>query len=177
VVVDEAYADFLGDSLVGLVKELPNLVVLRTLSKAHGLAGLRIGYALAQEPIVAALKKARGPFRLNALSEHVGTRALERRDIAQRIVEETRRERSRLELELSTRGFQVQPSDANFVLFRPGVDAGRLSDALLKRGIAVRRFTSTDLQGWLRCTVGPAWVTRRFLDDLDDALREVGPRR
>ena len=176
VVVDEAYADFAGDSLANLVAKAPNLVVLRTLSKAQGMAALRIGYALAQEPIVQALYKARGPFRLNMLSEHVGVRALERTDHTRKVVEEVRRQRERLELELRTRGFTVQPSDANFVLFRPPVDAGRLHDALLARGIAVRRFGQGPLHGWLRATVGPAWVTQRFLADLDDGLREVGPK-
>jgi histidinol-phosphate aminotransferase len=174
VVVDEAYGDFVAESLAPLVKELPNLVVTRTLSKAQGLAGLRIGYALAQEPVVAALYKARGPFRLNVVSEAVGARALERTDYTRRVVEQTRRERSRIEVELRTRAFHVLPSDANFVLFKPPVDAGKLHDALLQRGIAVRKFGSVALAGWLRATVGPAWVTQRFLAELDDALRAIG---
>lgn len=177
VVVDEAYEDFLGDSLVPLVREHPNLVVLRTLSKTQGLAALRIGYAIAQEPVVQALEKVRGPFRLNALSEHVGVRALENTNYSRRVVEEVRRERSRLGVELRTRGFQVNPSEANFVLFKPPVEPARLHAALLARGIAVRKFSGPELRAWLRATVGPAWVTQRFLADLDDALREVGPKR
>lgn len=177
VVVDEAYEDFHGDSFAPLVREWPNLVVLRTLSKAQGLAALRIGYALAQEPVVQALLRARGPFRLNAFSEHVAVRALERTDYTRRVVDETRRERGRLEVELRTRGFAVNPSDANFVFFKPPVDAARLHDALLARGIAVRKFGSPELRAWLRATVGPAWVTQRFLADLDDGLREVGSKR
>lgn len=177
VVVDEAYEDFLGDSLASAVRDWPNLVVMRTLSKAHGLAALRIGYAIAQEPVVQSLLRARGPFRLNALSEHVGVRALERTDHTRRVVDETRRERERLEVELRTRGFAVNPSDANFVFFRPGVDAHRLHAALLARGIAVRKFSSPELRPWVRATVGPGWVTHRFLAELDESLREVGPRR
>lgn len=177
VIVDEAYGEFLGDSLVPLVREQPNLLVLRTMSKAHGLAALRIGYGVAQEPVVQALLKVRGPFRLNALSEHVAVRALERTDHVDRVVDEVRRERARLELELRTRGIAAQPSDANFVLFKPPCDSHALQQALEKRGIAVRKFSSPELRPWLRATVGPAWVTRRFLADLDDALAEVGPRR
>ena len=177
VVVDEAYGDFHDAGFAQHVREFPNLVVLRTLSKAQGLAALRVGYALAQEPVVQALVRARGPFRLNALSEHIGVRALERNDHTRKVVEETRRERERLELELRTRGIAVNPSDANFVFFKPTVDAHRLQDALLQRGIAVRKFSAPELRPWLRATVGPAWVTQRFLADLDDALREVGPRR
>jgi histidinol-phosphate aminotransferase len=175
VVVDEAYEDFLGDSFADKVREFPNLLVLRTLSKAQGLAALRVGFGLAQEPIVQALLRARGPFRLNALSEHIGARALERTDYVRRVVEETRRERARLELELRTRGCSVNPSDANFVFFQPPRDAHRVHDALLARGVAVRRFSAPELRGWLRATVGPPWVTQRFLAEFDDALREVGP--
>jgi histidinol-phosphate aminotransferase len=177
VVVDEAYADFHGDSLAGMVRDAPNLLVLRTLSKSHALASLRIGYGIAQEPIVRALGKARGPFRLNALSEHVALRALERTDYVRKLVDETRRERERIETALRTRGFKVNASDANFVFFQAPVEADALHKALLARGIAVRVFKAPELRGWLRATVGPAWVTQRFLRDLDDALREVGPRR
>jgi histidinol-phosphate aminotransferase len=177
VIVDEAYGDYYGDSLAGLLKELPNLLVLRTLSKAHGLAALRVGYGMAQEPVVQALRKVRGPFRLNALSEHIGVRGLEGTGYVRRVVEETRREREALSVQLRTRGVQVNPSDANFVLFKPPCDAHALQAALERRGIAVRRFASAELRAWLRCTVGPAWVTRRFLADLDESLGEVGPRR
>lgn len=176
VIVDEAYEDFLGDSLAPVIRDQPNLLLLRTLSKAHGLAGLRIGYGLAQEPVIQALAKARGPFRLNAISEHVGIKAVERNDYVRRVVDETKRERALLEVELRTRGIRVQPSDANFLLFKPQVDAGKLHDALLARGIAVRKFSSPILQGWIRATVGPAWITRRFLADLDASLRDLGAR-
>lgn len=173
VVLDEAYGDFCGDDFAPDVKDWPNLLVTRTLSKAQGLAGLRIGYAIAQEPVIQALKKVRGPYRLNAVTEHVASVALERTDATRAIVDEVKRERPRVETELRTRGFTVNPSEANFVFFRPTVDAARLHQGLMDRGIAVRRFTQPELRPWLRATVGPAWVTQRFLRDLDDALREV----
>ncbi|MCA1812744.1 MAG: histidinol-phosphate transaminase [Halobacteriales archaeon] len=177
VVVDEAYGDFVGDSFLPLVKDLPNLLVLRTMSKAQGLAALRIGYGIAQEPVIQNLLKVRGPFRLNALSELIGTRAFERPDHVERVVRETSQERDRLTLELRTRGMAVNPSDANFILFRPPTDAARLHAALERRGVAVRKFGDPGLRAWLRATVGPRWVTQRFLAELDDALREVGPSR
>ena len=174
VVVDEAYGDFADDSFVPLVKEHPNLLVTRTLSKAHGLAALRIGYGLAQAPVIEALYKARGPFRLNALSEHLGVAALQDTNYVRKVVDEVRRERAHLTTELRTRGITVQESDANFVLFKPACDAKLLHAALLRRGVGVRVFAAPGLKGWVRTTVGPAWVTRRFLADLDAALREVG---
>jgi histidinol-phosphate aminotransferase len=177
VVLDEAYGDFCGDEFAADIKDWPNLLVTRTLSKAQALAGLRVGYALAQEPVIQALKKVRGPYRLNAVTEHVASVALERSDISRAIVDEVRRERPRLETELRTRGFAVNASEANFVFFKPPVDAARLHQALMDRGIAVRKFRQPEVKAWLRATVGPAWVTQRFLRDLDDALREVGPRR
>jgi histidinol-phosphate aminotransferase len=176
VVVDEAYGAFHGESVASLVRELPNLMVVRTMSKAHGLAALRLGYAIAQEPVIQALGKVRGPFRLNALTEHVGVHALQRTDYVDRVVQEVRRERARLEVELRTRAFAVPGSDANFVLCKPAADAHLLHAALERRGIAVRKFTSAAMRPWLRATVGPRWVTQRFLAELDDSLREVGPR-
>lgn len=175
VVVDEAYEDFLGDSLAPLVREAPNLAVIRTLSKAQGLAALRVGYALCPEPVARALEKVRGPFRLGALGERVAVRALARTDYTRRVVEEVRRERARLARELGVRGFRVLPSDANFLLLAPPRGADELHAALLRRGVALRKFAAPELRGWLRCTVGPAWVTERLLAELDEALREVGP--
>lgn len=174
VVVDEAYVEFLGGE--SFVKEIrdgrENVLVLRTLSKAHGLAALRIGYVVAHPAIAEELTKARGPFRLDHLAETVACHAL----ADERYVNETsaavRAERPNLKRLLEDRGFQVHRSDANFVLARSPVDARGLAAALAERAVHVR-WMGPDLPQLLRITVGPPAVTARLRIALDDALARL----
>ena len=171
VAVDEAYVEFLGgESFVKEVREgRGNLLVLRTLSKAHGLAGLRIGYAVAPAPLAEELGKVRGPFRLDALAEAVGAQAVADDRYVNDVVAAVRAERPNLKRLLEDRGFTVFRSDANFVLARPPVDARALAAALAERGVHVR-WLGGDLSPYLRMTVGPPAVTARLRLALDDAL-------
>lgn len=172
VVVDEAYGEFHGDSLVPLVRDHANLVVLRTLSKAHGLAGLRVGLALAQPEVARQLGKVRGPFRLNAFSELAATLALQDGAFVEETVKAVRTNRGILARALSDLGFDVAPSEANFLLVRPPVDAHALAEALARQQVHVRGFTG-DLAAWLRVTIGPAAAMERFLSVLRPILKEV----
>ncbi len=172
VVVDEAYVEFLDDS--SFLQEIRDgherLIVLRTLSKAHGLAGLRIGFGVASEGLARELAKVRGPFRLNAVSETIGALALQDDAFLGQVVAGVRAERPTLARELTARGFEVFPSDANFILARPPVDARGLTRKLSARGVAVRDFGEGPLAPFLRITVGPPAVTAQFLAALDSAL-------
>lgn len=174
VVVDEAYVEFLGgESFVREARDgHPRLVVLRTLSKAHGMAGLRIGYAVAGREVADALAKVRGPFRLDALAEAAGVVALADDRFVQDTVAGVRAERPNLKRMLEERGFEVFRSDANFVLTRPGVPAHALAQALAERGVHVRDFQG-DLAPYLRITVGPPQATARLRLALDDALPKL----
>ncbi|HEX2022013.1 MAG TPA: aminotransferase class I/II-fold pyridoxal phosphate-dependent enzyme [Candidatus Thermoplasmatota archaeon] len=174
VAVDEAYVEFLGGE--SFVKELRDgherLVVLRTLSKAHGMAGLRVGYGVMPRWIAEETTKVRGPFRLDALAETAGVLALGDDRFVQQVVAGVRAERPNLKRMLEERGFQVFRSDANFLLARPPVPAQALAAALAQRGVHVRDFAG-DLAPFVRITVGPPTVTARLRLALDDALPKL----
>ena len=172
VVVDEAYVEFLGGE--SFVREVrggnDRVIVLRTLSKAHGLAGLRVGYAVCAEPVAEELGKVRGPFRLDALAETAAALALADDRYVESVVAGVRAERPNLKRMLEERGFHVSRSDANFLLTRPPTDAHRLSEALAQRGVFVRDFQG-DLAPYLRITVGPPAATARLRLALDEVMR------
>lgn len=174
VVVDEAYGEFApeGSSFLPLVSEYPNLIVLRTLSKAHGLAGFRIGFMAAQAGLAQEVAKVRGPFKLNVVSERVGIHALRDDTFLKATVAGVARERPGLTKGLESRGFTVYPSSANFILTKPPVDAAQLATALGARGVHVRDFGGA-LAPYLRVSVGPKDKMDTFFKALDDALPEV----
>lgn len=175
VVVDEAYVEFLGgESFVKEVREgRDNLVVLRTFSKAHGMAGLRAGYAVTSPALAAEMGKVRGPFRLDTLAETAAILALADDRYVNDVVNGVRNERPNLKRLLEERGFQVFRSDANFLLARPPVDAHALAAALAEKGIHVRDFGG-DLAPYVRLTVGPPAATARLRVALDDVLPKMG---
>lgn len=174
VIVDEAYGEFLEDkSFVEEARaEDERLVVLRTLSKAHGIAGLRVGFAVAGRALSEQMAKVRGPFKLNAVSETVGALALADDRFVQETVQGVRSERPNLKRMLEERGFFVYPSDANFVLTRPPVDAHALARALAQQGVWVREFGG-ELAPFLRITVGPPTATIKLQRALDETLPTV----
>ena len=136
VVVDEAYVEYGGETVVPFVPELSNLVVLRTLSKAFGLAGLRVGYAVAQPEVAAALTARRSPAPIAIPSARIAAAALRdpRTDVADTVAE-----RDRMRDALVAAGYTVPASAANF-LFVPLADAAARADALEEQGLMVRRF-------------------------------------
>ncbi|MEM2289989.1 MAG: histidinol-phosphate transaminase [Candidatus Hadarchaeales archaeon] len=172
VVVDEAYAEFAGYSVCKLVREWDHLVVLRTFSKAFGLAGLRIGYAVAPPEIVELLWKVRAPFSVNSLALVAASAALDDLNYMKRVVERVRGERKRLAEELSLLGLRVLNSDANFLMV--GVPkAEELCSKLEKRGILIRNllpFRGVG-EGWVRITVGTPSQNDRLLSALQEILK------
>ena len=166
VVLDEAYAEFSGKSLWKLVFEYPNLVVLRTFSKAFSLAGARAGYFIANEDIVDALYRVKSPFSLNSLTITVARVLLGHGDLVKRRVRVIIRERERLQKAL---GRLAYPSDANFLLVK--LDA---YDHLLSRGIVVRKLSGR-LDGHLRVTVGTRLENDAFIEAVEDFIENETP--
>jgi histidinol-phosphate aminotransferase len=150
LLVDLAYTEFADEDLTPLALELPNAVIVRTFSKAYGLAGLRVGYAVASEEIAGVLRAAAGPYAVSAASVEVARAALEigSTRLAGNVAR-VREERRELRELLTARGAQVMASQGNFVLAR-GVDAERVWSELGRAGIAVRKFASDELRGCLR---------------------------
>ena len=162
MLVDEAYVDFADESCLELVRELPNLVLCRTLSKGYALAGLRFGYAIAAPEIIAEMMKVKDSYNCDAVAILAATAALDDQDYARQTWQAVRAERTRLESELGRRGFEVTPSQANFVYVRcPGGNARELYLGLKQRGILVRFFDQPGLADRLRITVGTRPAERR----------------
>lgn len=157
VIVDEAYIDFAqSKSLCQNIKSYPNLIVLRTLSKAWGLAGVRLGYCIANSDIIFYLMKVKLPYNINLLTSRTGLQALKKKDKVRKTIRAIIKERKWLVKELSKLSCikQVFPSDANFILVRCE-DADELYQSLVKKDIIIRnRSTEPRLNNCLRITVG-----------------------
>jgi histidinol-phosphate aminotransferase len=157
VLVDEAYVDFADESCLDLTHEFPNLVVCRTFSKGYSLAGLRFGYAVAAPAVVAEMMKVKDSYNCDAIAILAATAALEDQPYAQRTWQAVRAERTRLAALLVDRGYDVSPSQANFLLVRsPRSNAADVYLALKRQGILVRFFDKPGLSDKLRITIGTA---------------------
>lgn len=163
-VIDEAYHQFAGTNSTALARCLSNVVILRTFSKAWGLAGLRLGYALASDQVARQLRKLVPPFAVSVMQAVAAEVALANPGYMRERVERTIRERERLALALRRHpSWRVYPSAANFLLIRTP-DASRAYDALLSAGVLVRRQdTCPDLTGCIRVTVGTPEENDAFL--------------
>lgn len=158
VVIDEAYVDFGGESAIGLIDRHPNLLVVQTLSKSRSLAGLRVGFAVGQAPLIEALELVKNSFNsypLDRLAIAGAVAAFEDRDYFERTRQAVIDSRESLVRSLDRLGFQVLPSKANFVFARhPAMDGEELALALRGRGILVRHFKLPRIAQFLRITVG-----------------------
>jgi histidinol-phosphate aminotransferase len=171
LVVDEAYAEFARPgtpSALTLLSGRPRLVVSRTMSKAFGMAGLRLGYLAADAAVVDALRLVRLPYHLSSLTQAAARTALAHTEQLLATVDVVKAERDKIVAALPGLGLTSVPSDANFVLFGHVADAAAAWQALLDRGVLVR---DVGLPGWLRVTAGTAEETDAFLT----ALGEVAP--
>ena len=169
VVVDEAYVEFSGKSFAPLVRHHDSLIVVRTFSKAFGLAGVRAGYCLASEELIGYLARLRQPFSLNLLAQEAALAALQDEEFLRRSVELVREGRKLLSDSLRRLGMKVFESHANFVLFRG--ERPDLPEALLRRGVIVRGCSSFGLDSrYVRVSVGTEEQNRRFLEALEEVL-------
>jgi histidinol-phosphate aminotransferase len=180
VVVDEAYHEFSGETVVPLLARHPNLVVLRTFSKAMALAGLRVGYLLASPELVREINKARLPYNLNFFSQAAAIAALEEREALEGSVARLVRERERLLAVLGDMpGVRAWPSRANFFIVElvEGIDPKAVFASMLRRGVLVRDVTLYPMLGrCLRVSVGREEENDAFLHALGAALGEAGAR-
>ncbi|MEO3844395.1 histidinol-phosphate transaminase [Streptomyces sp. B22F1] len=162
VVVDEAYGEFSHrSSLLPLIEGRPRLVLTRTMSKAFGAAGLRLGYLAADPAVVDAVQLVRLPYHLSAVTQATALAALEHTDTLLQYVEQLKQERDRLVSELTALGCEVTESDANFVQFGRFPDAYAAWQRLLDAGVLVR---DNGVPGFLRVSAGTPAENDAFLD-------------
>lgn len=172
LVVDEAYVDFApdGSSMLPHLASHPNVIVLRTFSKSYSLAGARLGLLFAHPDMVTHLMKVKDSYNVNALTQALGVAALEDRDHHRALVNDTLRERTRLEGALAAFGWTWPVSAANFLLCEVGAQAGAIYQELKQRGVLVRWWDRPVLATKLRITVGRPDQTDVLLKHLKELV-------
>lgn len=174
VVIDEAYVDFGGESAIPLVRKYPNLLVVQTFSKSRGLAGLRVGFAVGQRPLIEALERVKDSFNsypIDRLTLAGAIAAWEDRDWFERHCALVVASRERLAVGLKELGFEVLPSSANFLFARhPSRPGAELAAELRSRAVLVRRFSAARISDFLRITIGTDAECERLLAALGEIL-------
>ena len=171
VVFDEAYFEFPDSPPDALkyVREGRNVCVLRTFSKIHGLAALRVGYGLASKSVATLLQKARQPFNVNAIAQAGALAALADTEHIEKTRSVNRAGMAFYEQALAARGLEYVPSFANFLLIKTG-DGDRVFREMLKQGVIVRAMSSYKLPDWVRISIGTETQNHRCLEVLDSVL-------
>lgn len=179
VLVDEAYVDFGGDSALSLVDKYPNLLVVQTLSKSRSLAGLRVGFACGQSHLVDGLVRVKDSFNsypIDRLASAGAVASLEDEEAFRSARDKIVDTREGLTLQLEDLGFEVLPSQANFIFARhPGRDAAELAASLRERAVLVRHFRQPRIAQYLRISIGTREQCSLLVQHLQDILLTPSP--
>lgn len=175
ILVDEAYFEFCGETMIQRWRELPNIFVTRTFSKAYGLAALRAGVLMGSADQMSTLRRASSPYNVNALAVECLPAAVADQAYVQKYVAEVIDGRREAEAELDASGIRFCPSNANFVLMQIGDQCSRFVEKMRERGILVRdRSSDPGCRGWVRVTIGATEHNRRLLSAMREILAELG---
>ena len=161
VIVDEAYMEFSNESVVDEIENYDNLIVVKTMSKAFSMAGIRTGYLIANEELVKTIEKVRPPYNLNSISALLATKALKQKDKMLSYVENLKVEREKIYEKLLDMGVKAYKSGANFVFFSSPID--NLAEKLIENDVLIRKFGGK-LDNYYRVTVGSPKENETFLD-------------
>jgi len=176
VIFDEAYFEYVDASDYPDTRKylhVHNALITRTFSKAHGLAGLRIGYGIGQPELVGWLERAREPFNVNSLAQRAALASLEDREHLERTVQLTHEGKAYLMHHCERLGLRCVSSQTNFVLMEVGPQASEVAERLLERGIIVRDMRAWGLDRYLRVTVGLPKENKRYVKELKRILRRL----
>ncbi len=175
VVLDEAYNEYLPEDKrydsVAWLKEFPNLIISRTFSKAYGLAGLRVGYALAHEQVTDMINRVRQPFNVNSVAQAAAVAALRDTSFVKKTFELNQRGMTQITDGLFKLGLEHIPSYGNFVAFHIG-NATAMYRRLLELGVIVRPIANYDMPDWLRVSIGLESENAKFLAALEKAMHQ-----
>ena len=166
IALDEAYMEFGDESLIEEVMDYDNLLIVKTVSKAFSLAGIRMGYIVANEDIITSIEKVRAPYNLNSLSTYIATEALRQKERMFDYVKNIKEEREKIYKALVNLGVKAYKSSANFVFFKSDID--NLQKKLVDKDVLIRKF-SGKLDGYYRVSVGTKGQNEKFLE----AFKEV----
>lgn len=178
VVFDEAYFEYVTANdfpdTFELLRNRPNVIILRTFSKVHSLSGLRVGYSISHEDFVTCLHKVRQPFNVNSLAQIAARAALKHRDKIETRVKENTEQKDEVREALLEMGFTVPPSQTNFLLALPPEGSENLVEGLMQRGIIVRGMKPFGLgEETFRVTVGTPYENEKFLRVLKELIGSV----
>lgn len=156
LVIDEAYVDFAPRTCLSIAKKFRNVIITRTLSKSYSLAGMRIGFAIANSPLIDGLMKIKDSYNINRISQIIAIEALKDREYFKENTREIIKQREFLRKALKILGFKVFPSESNFILVKPpdAITAKKLYEELVTRKVLVRYFDTKKLKSYLRISVG-----------------------
>ena len=166
IALDEAYMEFGDESLIDEVMDYDNLLIVKTVSKAFSLAGIRMGYIVANEEIITSIEKVRAPYNLNSLSTYIATEALRQKERMFDYIKKIKGEREQIYKALVDLGVKAYASGANFVFFKSDIDD--LQKKLVDKEVLIRKF-SGKLDGYYRVSVGTKEQNEKFLE----AFKEV----
>ena len=165
--IDEAYVDFADYSALSLVREFDNVIILRTMSKGYSLAGLRLGFGIANPKLISGLFKVKDSYNVDALAILVGTAAMQDQEYKNDCAEKVKRSRQQLAIDLRQVDFKVRDSQGNFLLVTPSdKPAAAIYQSLKEKGILVRYFNSPRLDDKLRITVGTDEQNKKLLKEI-----------
>lgn len=169
VVIDEAYADFASDNCIDFAKTMDNVIVIRTFSKSYAMAGIRLGYGIACENIIAGLMKLKDSYNIDMLAQAVGEASFNDHAYFTARRQEVIDMRGELAEELKKRKFYVPDSESNFLFVSPPDGNGKmLFEELRKRAVIVRYFKAPETAAYLRITIGNPEENARLLDAIDE---------
>jgi len=175
ILVDEAYFEFYGETLLDQIGGLPNLFVARTFSKAYGLAGLRIGALMGPAEQISAVRRVASPYNVNSVALACLPAVLQDQNFVQRYVDEVHQGRERLQDELRSLGIRYWPSHGNFVLANLGRQHRAFVDEMRRRSVLVRdRSQDPGCEGCVRITVGAAEHMGQLLSAIRETIAEIG---
>ncbi|MGC2697762.1 MAG: histidinol-phosphate transaminase [Candidatus Angelobacter sp.] len=175
ILLDEAYFDFYGETLMDQIGKLPNLFIARTFSKAYGLAGLRLGVLAGDKKQMSVLRRMATPFNVNAFAVECLAEALADREFVEAYIAQVRTGRVWLQEQLEFLNFKCWPSQTNFILCRFGEAKKAILEALRERGIALR--DRPDCEGCVRITIGKQQEMERLVTELTQVLSTVPTAR
>lgn len=174
VVIDEAYADFSGESCRTLVDKYDNLVVVGTFSKSRGMAGARLGYIITSEEIASDIEKVKfsiNPYNVNSITQAVGVKVLEANEYYMSCVDEICRTRDEFSARLRNIGFEVIESKTNFVFAKHNKLCGKyITEQLRERKILIRRFDNERIKEYVRITIGTPEQMQKVFEALCDII-------
>jgi histidinol-phosphate aminotransferase len=177
VVIDEAYFEFVSDPQfpdgLDYLRDGGNVIVMRTFSKLYGLAGLRIGYMMAEREMISVLERVREPYTVSSVAEAAAAAALDDQEFVDRVIANNESSRSFLYPELERLGLQYVPSHTNFIFVDLKTDAKKVAGALLRRGVLVRPGTPWKLPTCVRITFGTEEQNAALIKALEQSLEAV----